>query len=393
MKNKLIPKHQKGNKVINWFTNATIGAAMAENPSIMTASGWKQKDGQWEQKPTKESKQLAENIATISTFSPTNPATAIGDAVISSIVPTLKGLKGYYQWKQAINGNNKMRAKILSSELDSQIPNIKSKPQSYISTSSYPRPVSDYFKYNRYLNFRDAKGIQDASQRLQNFYLSPEYRQNLIKASEYDKIFSNMFVPNTLVKNLQKGIELTPGKNRGWMGATNYNKKTKRPIISFQQRLPENEVDPTALHEVAHASLKGGDASRIWSLHIKPYLSKNIELRTPQQIIHNLGVDEKDFKTVKKLMDNEHYSTDIDEIRSRTLSLMDQAKNSKLSFDNFIDKYSYSNQPNVEFGKPGAPGELEDLLRVMTPNSIKDFSKVVIGTVPVIGALKKGSDK
>lgn len=109
MKNKLIPKHQKGNKFINWFTNATIGAAMAENPAIMTASGWKQKDGQWEQKPTKESKQLAENIATISTFSPTNPATAIGDVIINKLIPpTFQLAKSYLKhptWQTYYHGS------------------------------------------------------------------------------------------------------------------------------------------------------------------------------------------------------------------------------------------------------------------------------------------------
>lgn len=86
MKNKLIPKCQKGNKFSNWFTNATIGAAMADNPSIMTASGWKQnKDKRWEQKPTKESKQLSENLSIISGLSPTHPTTAVGDAIISKV--------------------------------------------------------------------------------------------------------------------------------------------------------------------------------------------------------------------------------------------------------------------------------------------------------------------
>lgn len=72
-------------KIKNWFTNATIGAAMAEDPSIMTASGWKQNaNGDWAQSPDEGSKQLADDLAVISSFSPTNYATAAGDALISA---------------------------------------------------------------------------------------------------------------------------------------------------------------------------------------------------------------------------------------------------------------------------------------------------------------------
>lgn len=73
-------------KIKNWFTNATIGAAMAEDPSVMTASGWKQNsNGDWAQSPDEGSKQLADDLAVISSFSPTNYATAVGDALISKV--------------------------------------------------------------------------------------------------------------------------------------------------------------------------------------------------------------------------------------------------------------------------------------------------------------------
>ena len=73
-------------KIKNWFTNATIGAAMAENPSVMTASGWKQNsNGDWIQSPDEGSRQLADDLAVISSFSPTNYSTAVGDALISKV--------------------------------------------------------------------------------------------------------------------------------------------------------------------------------------------------------------------------------------------------------------------------------------------------------------------
>ncbi len=67
----------------NWFTKATIGAAVAENPAVMTASGWKQdRSGNWIQKPTKETDQLADNLEVLSWSSPTHPGTAFIEKVI-----------------------------------------------------------------------------------------------------------------------------------------------------------------------------------------------------------------------------------------------------------------------------------------------------------------------
>lgn len=73
-------------KFFNWLTNASIGAAMAENPSVMTASGWRQaKDGKWKQDKVNDPgvKQLRSNLADLSMMSPTNPITAALDKIIT----------------------------------------------------------------------------------------------------------------------------------------------------------------------------------------------------------------------------------------------------------------------------------------------------------------------
>lgn len=71
----------------NWFTRSTIGAAMAENPAIMTASGWQQnKQGDYVQKRTKESDQLASNLKTIGTTAITAPTLAQDITGIYNIV-------------------------------------------------------------------------------------------------------------------------------------------------------------------------------------------------------------------------------------------------------------------------------------------------------------------
>lgn len=67
----------------NWLTNALIGMSVADNSAIATAAGWKKdRSGKWVQRPTKADKQLGQNLAMLSTMSPTHPATvAIGGLV------------------------------------------------------------------------------------------------------------------------------------------------------------------------------------------------------------------------------------------------------------------------------------------------------------------------
>ena len=70
---------------LEYIKNLIISGAVAENPAVMTASGWKQdKDGNWIQQPNKESKELANNL------------TKLGEAAITA--PTVTGdIQGLYQ--------------------------------------------------------------------------------------------------------------------------------------------------------------------------------------------------------------------------------------------------------------------------------------------------------
>lgn len=67
----------------NWFVRATLGSAIADNPAVATASGWTQdNNGNYVQRPTPETNKLADNLAIISTTSPTNPASVLGEKAI-----------------------------------------------------------------------------------------------------------------------------------------------------------------------------------------------------------------------------------------------------------------------------------------------------------------------
>lgn len=90
----------------NLFNKIMIGAAISENPSIMTASGWSQnKYGSWKQKRTKESDELAGNLGAISTLAETNPFNAGSQFIIKkAVVPAIS--KGIQYSNNVVNRYN-----------------------------------------------------------------------------------------------------------------------------------------------------------------------------------------------------------------------------------------------------------------------------------------------
>ena len=88
------------------FNNIMIGAAVADNPSVMTASGWNQnKNGKYTQKRTKESDQLASNLGTVGTAAITAPTLAQDITGIYNVVrhPVQTGKAIYTTGKDIYN--------------------------------------------------------------------------------------------------------------------------------------------------------------------------------------------------------------------------------------------------------------------------------------------------
>lgn len=299
----------------------------------------------------------------------------IGQLYVEGVVlnPIFKGLGKVAQYGLAKLGNKWARAKILSKEMDNLVPESFIKQEIGIYRNSIPSKEA--------INYRTVEAINNASQRLQSIYNSPEYYENLQRAYQKtgDKSFANSYIPSSLTNNLKAGIEITSDKNFNMYGETLFNSTSKRPVISVKTGLSQKDLDETALHEVAHASLKGGNASKVWTMNIEPYLKSVIELRKPKEIVKNFGLGDFDFKRLGNLMNFKEYATDINEIRSRMFSLIDQSKRSGMRFNDFIDKHSFSNVPSYSHGKLNAPQELEDLLKIMTPEEIKKLSKYILG--------------
>lgn len=86
------------NKFLKWFANASLGAAMAESPSVMTASGWRQNEnGEYIQDQTNNEgvQELRNNLSVISGLSPTHPINAI-----------FAGIAPIFRWKKYLPGGS-----------------------------------------------------------------------------------------------------------------------------------------------------------------------------------------------------------------------------------------------------------------------------------------------
>lgn len=161
-------KDGKDGEIPSW-ANALIGASVADAPAVATASGWKNKDGKWIQKPTKETKQLANNLAILSTSSPTHPLNAAFTGAMNKLSLLANKSKAYYY---SLNGAklNKNTAKdffnyVIQGDVapaaydyvpNRMMPTTKNIPESVkasIRNSTIPRMINQ----RRYMDPNDLK--------------------------------------------------------------------------------------------------------------------------------------------------------------------------------------------------------------------------------------------
>lgn len=133
------------NKIGRIFTNATIGAANADSPAVMTASGWsRNKDGSWSQTDSKGAQELRRNLAVLSgtAYIPTAMATApliapgtTGGAVIGNAAGSMAIGTALEEGQRAITGQS--AGDIISSRLQQAgVPSIladAARPEYYIN--------------------------------------------------------------------------------------------------------------------------------------------------------------------------------------------------------------------------------------------------------------------
>lgn len=249
-------------KFLSWLKNATLGAAIAENPAVATASGWHidSETGKVSQHyPTKEERQLGNNLAVISAFSPTNPETAIIGAGVRKITPII--LKAASKVKQ-------------------EIPYLFPKAKLYSDNSTvnaYATPARRYNLSDKILTTRKASNVREA------------VRFTMSGKREAEEYINNPIVQqsiqhnNEILKRLQKGKETYP----------TYNVKTKSTASS--KILPRDKFNDYI--DLKHSNSPGKDPNNIGGVYNKyedeVVLPSDVGGSTPfHEYLHSLGYGE-----------------------------------------------------------------------------------------------------
>ena len=196
---------------------------------------------------------------------------------------------------------------------------------------------------------------------IKKFYWSDDYRKRLDNAYRItgDKRFDNNFIPSQMVSTLDN-VLVTADNEMKSLGITGWDKISNRPTIRINKDIHHKNgysIRETMDHEVAHASGKGTTSK----IHANDFNKSIINLKPATEIASEFNV--QNFDELVKYMNHEMYDTDVEELRSRAYSVLQNAKWLGKEIDDYVD--------NI----PMKDDQLEDLLRVMPKESVKHFIK------------------
>ncbi len=154
--------------------NAIIGGAVAESPSVMTASGWKQDDNKnWIQEPSKASQQLAENLEILADAGLTAPTLG---ADITSVYKFLRHpityIKGFRETLQSLPIGEIVSKKYIKNKnwdmsvIAQEVKDGIKKAQDYFSSNLRQRVDQSNLEEAKRLGFTDFSPNVTSSQRV-----------------------------------------------------------------------------------------------------------------------------------------------------------------------------------------------------------------------------------
>lgn len=247
------------NKIGRMFTNATIGAANADSPAVMTASGWgRNKDGSWSQTDSKGAQELRRNLAVLSgtAYIPTAMATApliapgtTGGAVIGNAAGSMAIGTALEEGQRAITGQS--AGDIISSRLQQAgVPSIladAARPEYYINPTGAAaktawNAATSPARYGQFVT----NNIRNRNRYFFDHMRPQEYSWKRIRQGA--KAAGEMFYkepPKFNVKFDAAGRELPGSKHPQWYGKT----PEHAGIDAYREQawakylgIPENEV-------------------------------------------------------------------------------------------------------------------------------------------------------
>ena len=213
-------------------------------------------------------------------------------------------------------------------------------------------------------NYKNIINSEDYADRIRRAGLGDEHL-------DYMKEFTDWSLenpPHRVVKVI--------GNDPNTLGSSEVNPDNPFFGITLKEGLSPEELKSTLIHEIAHF------ATRNRGVH-SPSMIGDI-MKANENIADNIPWEQKlweypDITPTKAIMEDldwYNYLVDPQEKRSRAVEIYQHAKDSKMSTDDFIDKF---------IGSDKAPKSIKDMKYIMTPDNLKKYVRNFMGIATPIG--------
>jgi hypothetical protein len=213
-------------------------------------------------------------------------------------------------------------------------------------------------------NYKDFINSEDYANRVRRAGLSDDYIDEMRNFTDW----SLENPPHRVVKVIKN--------NPNTLGLSEVTPNDPFYGITVKEGLSPEELKSTLIHEIAHFG------TRNRGIHSTSMIGDI--MRANENIAENIPWEQKlwDYPKSTPLKDiNEdlawyNYLVDPQEKRSRAIEIYQHAKDSKMSTDDFIDKF---------IGSDDAPKAIKDMSYIMTPDNLKKYVRNFMGIAAPIG--------
>ena len=236
----------------------------------------------------------------------------------------------------------------------------------------------------------------EAAQRYTDFINSEDYQQRLQRAGledhwNYMKSLTNREVNRSYYfpGSVERIINNDP-KVRG----------ISVPFegITLKEDLKSTEIFPTLNHEISHWATKGVGTSRPMNWFESLLFKENVVpvgdiMRYNESIVPNKSWKKvvEQIKQGDKVIKNKKeygYLIDSQEKRARAYSILQQAKNSGMSIDEFIDFYTTDKGNIAKY----APAQLRQMGAILTTKNLKKYLRNFLSIATPIGIVETNKE-
>ena len=213
-------------------------------------------------------------------------------------------------------------------------------------------------------NYKNIINSEDYADRIRRAGLSDEYLNYMKEFTDWS------------LENPPHRVVKVVGNDPNILGSSEINPDNPFFGITLKEGLSPEELKSTLIHEIAHF------ATRNRGVH-SPSMIGDI-MRANENIAENIPWEQKLWeysentptKTIMEDLDWYNYLVDPQEKRSRAVEIYQHAKDSKMSTDDFIDKF---------IGSDKAPKAIKDMRYIMTPYNLKKYVRNFMGMAAPIG--------